>query len=159
MAKMIEYSYAFDHDGRKVYNLAFGDYSLKTDSFSDHSITNNGDAYEVYRTVLSTIPMFFALYEDTLLMVRGSDSTKEFQADCRPICSRRCPFDMCRKAHLRVNIYRNYVDKNIDALSNEYEFLGSINQYDNQLFTETYKPGKKYLTILLKNVNLLYEAT
>jgi hypothetical protein len=73
--KMIEYSYAFDHQERKVYNLAFGDYSFKTGSFSDHPVTNNGDSYQVYHTVLITIPHFFRAFEDAMLMVRGSDST------------------------------------------------------------------------------------
>jgi hypothetical protein len=35
----------------------------------------------------------------------------------------------------------------------EYVFFGSMNENDNQLITEDYQQGEKYLTILLKRRN------
>jgi hypothetical protein len=148
--KNIEYSYVLDHQGKKVFNLAFGDYSFKTGTFYDEPITNNGDPYKVYHTVLATIPHFFRTFEDALLMIRGSDSTREFLAVCHRTCNRKCGAAECKKAHRRINIYRNYVDKHFDSLTKEYIFSGSLTSFENQLVTEDYVKGKKYLTVLLK---------
>jgi hypothetical protein len=62
--KTIDYSYFLDHQGKKVYNLAFGDFDHRTGGFADNQATNNGDPYSVYHTVLATIPYFFRSYEE-----------------------------------------------------------------------------------------------
>jgi len=148
--KIIRYSYIMDFQGKNVYNLGFGDYNYGTHSYSDGITTNNGDPYSVYHTVLATIPHFFQIYEDAILMVQGSDSSQKFQENCRLSCHRKCSLDTCRKAHRRINIYRNYVDKNFESLTQEYTFLGSLTAFENQLLTEDYVKDKKYLTVLLK---------
>lgn len=148
--KTIEYSYAFDHKGDKVYNLAFGDYDYRTGSFSDNQATNNGDPYNVYHTVLATIPYFFQSYKHVMLMVRGSDSTREFQNNCHLSCKRNCSVTECKKAHRRINIYRKYIDKNFDDLIKEYEFFGDMGNNENQILTEKYIKGKNYLMIFFK---------
>ena len=56
--KAIQYSHALDFQDKKVYNLGFGDYDSKTNSIDDDVISNNGDAYRIFHTVLNTIPHF-----------------------------------------------------------------------------------------------------
>lgn len=152
--KAIDYSYFLDHEGEKVYNLAFGDYNARTDDFADNAATNNGDPYRVYHTVLATIPYFFRTYGNAMLMVRGSDSTKQFQENCRFSCKRSCPLTLCRKAHRRITIYRNYIDKNFKLLNKEYEFFGNMSSDVNQILIERYVKGKKYLMVFLKKRKL-----
>ena len=150
IVKIIRYSYVMDLQGKDVYNLGFGDYNYRTHSYSDGITTNNGDPYSVYHTVLATIPHFFQTYENAILMVQGSDSSQKFQENCRLSCYRKCSFDTCRKAHRRINIYRNYIDKHFESLIQEYTFLGSLTAFENQLLIEDYIKGKKYLIVLLK---------
>ena len=152
--KTIDYSYFLDHQGEKVYNLAFGDYVLGDDSFADNITTNNGDPYKVYQTVLATIPYFFQTYADAMLMVQGSDSTQQFFNNCHLTCNRKCPSGECRKAHRRISIYRNYIDKNLDSLIREYEFFGNMGSNVNQILIEKYVKGKKYLMVFLKKRKL-----
>src|SRR5215210_690233 len=52
IVKAIEYSPILQIRGRQVYNLGFGDYDENTNTFSADSISNNGDAYKVFNTVL-----------------------------------------------------------------------------------------------------------
>ncbi len=81
--KVIEYSYVQELNGRSVYNLGFGVYDPKTDTVSDDINTNNGDHYRVLNTVLNTIPNFFNIYKNAMLMVQGSDSIPEFIEKCK----------------------------------------------------------------------------
>lgn len=148
--KVVQYSYVRNFQGKELYNIAFGDYDYNTDSYSDDVNSNNGDHYSVYRTVLATIPLFFQLYKYAMLMVRGSDSTREFQDNCRTTCERKCFSASCKKAHRRINIYRNFLDKNFEDLTREYEFLGDPYNDENQILTEAYNKGKKYVSIFIK---------
>ncbi|HVU57361.1 MAG TPA: hypothetical protein VHD83_20000 [Puia sp.] len=148
--KVVRYSYITDFQGMYLYNLGFGDYNYRARLYSDDSVANNGDPYSVYHTVLATIPCFFQIYKDAMLMVQGSDSTLKFGEDCRIICTRKCPLDTCKKAHRRISIYRHYVDKHFEMLVRDYEFFGSFKSFENQLLIEDYIKDKRYLTILLK---------
>lgn len=121
--KVVYYTYALDYNGRPVYNLAFGDYDLRTSTFLDDEISNNEDAYRVFHTVLATIPSFFSTFPNAMLMIWGSDSTKKYQENCRLSCKKNCSPDLCRKAHRRITIYRNFVNKNLSQLSEEYKIL------------------------------------
>ena len=76
--------------GRTVYILGFGDYDEALDTIVDDVNSNNGDIYIVYNTVLSTVPMFFAINEDAAIIVGGSDSHYEFINDCLPTCKKKC---------------------------------------------------------------------
>jgi hypothetical protein len=61
-----------------LFNLGFGDYLIQTDEIIDSSNTNNGDIYNVFHTVLSTVPMFFELYPNAIIVVQGSDNKTDF---------------------------------------------------------------------------------
>ncbi len=58
ITKVIQYQYVMDLGGRAVFNLGFGDFDLDTRRVSDAVISNNGDPYRIFNTVLSTIPLF-----------------------------------------------------------------------------------------------------
>ncbi len=80
VVKAVEYYYFNDLNDRKVYNLGFGDYDIFNDKIDDKVNTDNGDRYQVFNTVLSTIPIFFQSFGDVVIWIEGSDSSDEFEA-------------------------------------------------------------------------------
>ena len=148
IVKIVQYLYVQDLNGTKVYNLGFGDYDLEKDIILDDINTNNGDVYKVFNTVLSTIPVFFKNYKHALLMVRGSDGRPAFVESCKITCSKNCVND-CKNFNRRISIYGAYINKNIEILEFEYQFLGGIKKQVQQMVIERYEPGKKYDSVLL----------
>lgn len=141
--KVVEFEYAGIFGDRHVYNLGFGDYNAEKDSIEDGINTNNGDVYQVFNTVLSIIPRFFRIYEDAALMVEGSDSRIDFVQKCRLNCRKKCE-ENCRDYERRMNVYRNYVNKNFKTLCKTYTFWGGIQCENGKIIEELYQPGKKY---------------
>ena len=148
--KIVSYSYVRNFRGSPLYNLALVELDTDTRSICDDRTTNNGDTYKVFHTVLGTIPLFFSMYEKAILQVRGSDSTLKFQDNCHLTCKKRCTPSECRNAHRRINIYRNYVDKNFDDLTEEYIFFGDYGNIEDQILMEGYTRGEKYMKIFVK---------
>jgi hypothetical protein len=146
--KAIQYSFVQELSGRNVYNLGFGDYDLEADTIIDNADTNNGDVYKVFNTVLSTIPIFFESRADEILMVLGSDGRPQFIEDCRQTCTKKCGNE-CKNFNRRINIYRNYVDKNYAQLAIDYQFFGGFVNELSQTILEDYICGKKYDVVLL----------
>jgi hypothetical protein len=136
IVKTIQYSYVQDLMGRQLYNLGFGDYEPETDSVLDGPISNNGDPFLVFNTVLNTIPAFFQSYPTAIMAVQGSDSNPVFIERCRAACRRRCAEGECKKAHRRINIYRRYVETDYSILEEEYTFFGGRNGIDGQIVIE-----------------------
>ncbi|KQS33399.1 DUF6934 family protein [Dyadobacter sp. Leaf189] len=145
--KAVQYTYVRKFEGRNVYNLGFGDYDPQFDHIIDQAKSNNGDAYKVFRTVLSTIPPFFENFPEAIIMVQGSDSRTDFAEKCRETCIRRCT-KVCRKFNQRITLYRNYVEKNFQVLGLHYWFLGGFLRENRSLTTELYIPGRLYDAIL-----------
>lgn len=150
--KAVEYTYVWDFDGGQVYNLGFGDYDPDTNSILDESVSNNGDPYKIFHTVLDTIPKFFKSHEEAMVIVWGSDSKQDFQDNCRLSCKKECRPAECKNAHRRINIYRNYVNKNYNILTKQYKFYGGAINIENQIFIESYVKGKYYSSVLLKKI-------
>jgi hypothetical protein len=148
--KVVLYYYVMDLQDCPLYNVSLSDYDISTNSCCVDKTSDNGDIYRVFHTVLATIPCFFSIWQNAMLMVQGSDSIQEFQDDCRLTCKKRCQLTECRNAHRRINIYRNYVNKNFEDLTKEYIFYGSYLIIENQLFKEEYDKEKNYPVILLK---------
>lgn len=121
--KAIEYQFIDMLGGRMVFNLGFGDYNEALGTIIDDINSNNGDMYTVFNTVLSTVPVFFQNYPDSVIMISGSDSHDEFINDCLPTCKKKC-IEHCKNYQRRIKTYRYYVDKNFDELSEEYIFFG-----------------------------------
>jgi hypothetical protein len=128
--------------------LGFGDYDESLDEIKDEIYSNNGDAYKVFATVLSTIPLFFQKFSDDILMVLGSDGGSDFVENCKKVCTKKC-LSSCRKFNQRITIYRNYIEKNYSELSCSYWFLGGYITINNQIVTERYILGRKYDAILM----------
>jgi hypothetical protein len=152
--KVISYTYVQDFLGRRLYNLGFGDYDLKKKAILDDVISNNGDHYRVFSTVLNTIPAFFENYPNAIMVVRGSDSTPEFVNGCKLTCKKKCSENECRNSHRRINLYRSYVDRNYDMLVKEYVFLGGPGNIDSHRDVENYEKGKKYDSVFLMKKEL-----
>src|SRR5688572_18983825 len=93
--------------GRPVYNLGFGDDDPDEAEFIDTVISNNGDVYRVFNTVLSTIPLFFEQHPGAAIQVRGSDGVKDYFEKCIVGCIRNCVVK-CRKEGRRMSIYRSF---------------------------------------------------
>jgi hypothetical protein len=148
VVKAVQYTYAYKYEDREVYNLGFGDYDHRLDQIKDGIYSNSGDAYKVFATVLSTIPLFFRKFNDDILMVLGSDGGSDFVANCQKTCVKKCS-SSCRKFNQRITIYRNYVEKNYSELSRSYWFLGGYLTINNQIVTERYILGRKYDAILM----------
>lgn len=117
IVKVVQYHYIGHFEGVPVFYFGFGDFDPVGDTLSDEDISDNNDPYKVFHTVLNTVPKLFDIYGNVMLMVQGSDSKPEFVDKCRTTCTRRCEDSSCKKAHRRINIYRRFVDKNIDTLS------------------------------------------
>ncbi|WP_153796366.1 DUF6934 family protein [Foetidibacter luteolus] len=148
VVKVIQYSLVQELKGRNVYNLGFGDYDLENDIIVDSINSNNGDAYKVFNTVLSTIPLFFEKHYNDILMVQGSDGRPEFVEHCRLTCTKKCTVE-CKNHNRRINIYRGYVDKNYKKLRLDYHFLGGFKNEQRQTILEPYEPYKRYDSVFL----------
>ncbi len=70
--KVIEYE-CIDTD---IYNLAFGDLDILTNSVNDNVVTNNGDTIKVISTVIQTIPLFFKIQPNATVLFTGSNATR-----------------------------------------------------------------------------------
>ena len=152
--KAVQYQYVRHFDGHPLFNLGFGDFNPATGTVSDEEISNNDDPYKVFHTVLNTVPRLFDAYENenVILMVQGSDSKPEFIDKCRTSCTRSCGEETCKSAHRRIGIYRRFVDKNFDLLSENYIFKGGEG-IENQNLIEPYEKGKEYNAVLVMKKN------
>lgn len=158
IVKAIEYQYMQDVGFSPLFNLGFGDYDVKTDTISDQSVSNNGDHYTVFHTVLSTIPRFFEMQPHALIMVQGSDSSREFTDYCKATCLKGCK-EVCRRSNRRINTYRWYVEKNYEQLNDAYTFYGGLRHASGSIAFENFCKGKSYNAVFCakKEVALMYE--
>jgi len=148
IVKAVEYKYIGMKKDRLAYNLGFGTYNLEDDELDDHDISDNGDHYKVLNTVLSTIPHFLNNYPGAMVMVEGSDSSISYPEICRPNCKKKCIPPTCKNAHRRINIYKKYINKNFDQLSQEYTFWGTEKGNEHQAFMEKYKVINNHSSVL-----------
>ncbi|MBO9566570.1 MAG: hypothetical protein J7621_27600 [Niastella sp.] len=141
--KVVEYAYIGIKQNRLTYNFGFG--TLKEDgTVQDDDISDNGDTYKVFNTVLSTVPDFLHNYPGAMIMVEGSDSSVAYEEACRPKCKKKCIAPACKNAHRRINIYKNFVNKHFGQLSKEYVFWGGLKDTDSQIVIENYTIPNKY---------------
>ncbi len=73
--KVIVYAPIEKH-GETYYNLGFGDYNEETGKPDSKITSDNGDMRKVLRTVVSTLPQFFAQFPDATVHITGSDETR-----------------------------------------------------------------------------------
>lgn len=145
--KAIEYSPVTSIGNRTVYNLGFGDYDEENKTILDDVNSNNGDIYVVFNTVLSTVPLFFEINPDAVIIVSGSDSHEDFINACLPTCKKRCTTTHCKNFQRRIKTYRYYVDKNFEELCREYIFFGRSRTKENTFVQ--YVPNQNYDDILV----------
>ena len=145
----MEYRYVQDFGEQPLFNFGFGDYDLETDTTSDQAVSNNGDVYTVFHTVLSTVPRFFEVNPNAVMMVQGSDSGTEFSENCKKSCTKKCDKE-CKKINRRISTYRRYVNKNFDDLNKTYTFYGGLKSGDGSIVPEEYNIGKEYDSVFCK---------
>jgi len=150
IVKVISYDQVGILNDKKVFNLGFGDYDIISGVLDDASTSDNGDVYKVFNTILSTIPKFFESFRKDIIMVEGSDSTTDFTENCILTCRKKClSANQCKNQNRRINVYRNYVNKNFEDLKLTYTFYGGLK---NEHTIEMYLPGKKYDSVfVIKN--------
>ncbi|SIO05732.1 DUF6934 family protein [Chitinophaga niabensis] len=148
LLKMVQYSFVEDVNERKLYNFGFGDYNFWNGRIADHVISNNGDTYKVFNTVLSTVPGFFEIQNNAILQVKGSDSSPGFAEACRVSCRKNCA-DFCSNAGRRINIYRGYVNKHYDILRKDYAIYGELVRTENKIIMIDYTPDQQQESIFL----------
>lgn len=147
--KVVSYENIGQFNSRPLFNLGFGDLNKKTGELSDEDMSDNNDHYRVFNTVLSTIPRLLNVYADGVLIVRGSDSTPQFIEMCRKTCIKECYVQICRKAHRRISIYQNYLNKHYELFNKEFLFHGTESIEDDSP-TEPYEKGKSYKGIIIE---------
>lgn len=150
--KIIQYEYVRDLDYRSIYNLGFGDFEVETGKIHDGTMTDNGDVYKIFNTVLSSVPLFYKRYPRDIILVQGSDGRQDFEAECRPNCVKNCTI-VCHKFNRRMKLYCNYLSRKIDIFESEYQFLGGIKNIANWFDFEVFIPGKLYDSIMIFQKN------
>jgi hypothetical protein len=143
--KIIQFTYVRDYyyNDNPIFNLGFGDFDMDTGSINDESMSDNGDVYKVFNTVLSTIPIFFEKYPNAALLVRGSDGRAEFEHNCKQNCTRNCT-DLCLKFNRRMKLYCNYTSRKYALFSTDYQFVGGIGNGKGWFDFTEFDPGKLY---------------
>jgi hypothetical protein len=152
IVKVVEYKYIGIKQNKFTYNLGFGTYNQDNDTIQDDDISANGDTYKVFNTVLSTIPYFMNNYPEVMVVVEGSDSVNYFPEVCRPNCKKKCVPPGCKNAHRRINIYKNYVNKNWELLTQEYNFWGGFKTTDYQSVIEEYRQPNIYDAVYFQKI-------
>lgn len=150
--KIIQFGYMQHFNNRPVYNLGFGDFDLDAGEINDGAMTNNGDAHKIFNTVLSSIPLFYAHYPTDIILVQGSDGRDDYEANCRPICIRKCT-DRCHNFNRRMRVYCNYVSRKLDVFKADYQFLGGSKNDQNWFDFEEFVAGKLYDAIMVSQKN------
>ena len=125
--KVVKYQKISSCYDRDVYNFGFGDRIGGTSKIDDKIISNNGDIYKVFNTVLQTIPEFFKKYPKSVLFVTGSDNEGEKK---------------------RIRVYRYFVNKNFIWIVKDYVMFGYIIE-NKKTIVEQYITGKDYFAILI----------
>ncbi|MET0466466.1 MAG: hypothetical protein ABW007_25130 [Chitinophagaceae bacterium] len=149
--KIIEYSLISRTDEFDIFNLGFGTHSVVEGRILDEDVSNNGDVFKVFNTILSSIPLFFLLEPNALLMIAGSDTGEQYISRCRMSCVKKCD-RICRNENRRISLYRKYIEKNYDLLSGTYRFLGSNFLWDEQMTFESFQPNKPYRSLFVKQI-------
>ena len=119
--KMINYT-RLVRLGNVYYNLSPGDYDEKTRYLDDTVVTDNGDMRRVFRTVVSTLEIFFGEHPEAQVHIDGSDSR--------------------RKAY-----YRKLIRDHFELVSTRYDLYGSLKGN-----LELFKPNIEYdfITVALR---------
>lgn len=112
--KMVEYS---ETGTENIYNLAFGDFNVKTNSIDDFSITNNGDSIKVLSTVASTVYVFTEKYPKAWIFATGSTA-------------------------VRTRLYRMGITNNLEEIKEDFKVFGLTideNEWEEFIVGEDYE--------------------
>ena len=85
----------------EVYNLGFGDYSVKLKSLDDKVVTDNGDMEKVLATVIAITEHFFNGHPNARIFLTGSNTA-------------------------RTRLYQIIINIHFEALIQDYEIFGFL---------------------------------
>ena len=102
--------------------------------------------YKVFYTVLNSVMKFFQIYPNDILFVQGSDSAKDVAGRCIQTCRKRC-MGICKNANRRIRSYRNFINKHLKELQENYVFYGSFSGKNNFV---AYEIGKEYEALMVR---------
>ncbi|WP_205514466.1 DUF6934 family protein [Longitalea arenae] len=154
--KIVQFAYVRDFSNKPIFNLGFGDFDMDTGEINDESMTDNGDVYKIFNTVLSTIPLFFSRNPQAAILVRGSDGRAEFEYKCKQNCPRRCTAS-CHNFNRRMKLYCNYVSRKHSIFQADYQFLGGIVNSEHWLDLTEFNPGTLYDGIIVSKKMCKFE--
>ena len=120
--KVVQYARIQPLDRGQLYNLGFGDATRDATGqlrVSDNILSQNGDVYRVFQTVLQSLAEFLAHHPRDYVFVRGSDGR-------------------------RTNLYRRFVNKHISTLSESYRFYGCYIKDGKIDIQSSYQVGEEY---------------
>jgi hypothetical protein len=146
--KIIQYAYLRNYNNKSIFNLGFGDFNMNTWEINDESMTDNGDVYKIFNTVLSTMPQFFGKYPEAAVLIRGSDGRVEFEAKCKQNCTKRCT-EFCHNFNRRMKLYCNYLSRKYELFEDDYQFVGGVDNNADWFEFSKFKPGKLYDSIIV----------
>lgn len=133
---------------KQIFNLGFGNFISIDRDIDDGVLSNNGDVFKVFNTVLITVPLFFQNHKDAAIMVMGSDSGPEFVNSCRKSCKRFCNNE-CKKKDRRINIYKKYIEKHFGVLCLDYDFFGAVKNDSGFTLYSDYEIKNSYNCIFI----------
>jgi hypothetical protein len=152
--KAIRYTPISSNQDRKIYNLGFGDVDpgttdlIEITEIDDKAITNNGDHYSIFGTVLSSIPLFFDACPTGIILIRGSDSYEDFPDKCRLGCTKMCNENVCKNFGRRIRAYCLFASLKYEIISEEY-FIYGVNVIDGVNSAEPFVKYKRYDALLI----------
>lgn len=133
-----------------------GDLDIETWQINDESLTDNGDVYRIFNTVLSTIPLFFEKYPNAGVMVRGSDGQAEYEDKCKQNCARNC-IESCHNFNRRMKLYCSYASRKHSLFETDYQFLGGMGNDQNWFDFIGFMPGELYDSIIVSRKMFKFE--
>jgi hypothetical protein len=110
-----------------IFNLAFGNL-LNDGSINDLTIDNNLDRNKILATVVSTVYEFCSFYPEKWVFFNGSTIG-------------------------RTRLYRMAITINLEELSNDFDILGVLKNWDGEFVNVPFKKETNYFGFLVKLKN------
>jgi hypothetical protein len=151
--KVVQYEFLKYIDGKPVFNLGFGDFDPESNNITDTTLTNYGDVYKIFNTVLNTILPFYEKYPNAFIFVEGSDNTEEFKVNCKANCVRDC-IESCHFFNRTMRLYCKEVSRKFEFYASTHQFLGGMRNKIGWFDFEDFIRFKLYDSIMVFQKNL-----
>jgi hypothetical protein len=109
-------------EAENIYNLAFGDYDIKSGYVNDKVVSNNLDSEKVLATVIQALYIFFNKYPKSIVIARGSTKS-------------------------RTRLYRMGISKFHEQVNDIFLIMGKKTEVSNW---EEFELNKEYISFAVK---------